>query len=88
MRRLKNTSGTFSLTPPLARGPPTLPPKSVDHLITDPPYSEVTHATAAAERDEKYARVATERLEAEVRGLSLRDARAGQTSIFDTLGAP
>ena len=40
------------------------------------------------ERDEKYARVATERLEAEVRGLSLRDARAGQTSIFDTLGAP
>lgn len=40
------------------------------------------------ERDEKYAQVATERLEAEVRGLSLRDARAGQTSIFDLAGAP
>lgn len=38
------------------------------------------------ERDEKYAGVATERLRAEDRGLSLRDARAGQTSIFDTLG--
>ena len=40
------------------------------------------------ERNEKYAQVARERLEAEVRGLSLRDARAGQTSIFDLAGAP
>lgn len=38
------------------------------------------------ERDEKYAAVATERLDAEVRGLSLRAARAGQTSIFDLAG--
>ena len=37
------------------------------------------------ERDEKYAAVARERLEAESRGLSLRDARAGQISIFDTV---
>lgn len=40
------------------------------------------------ERDAKYAQVARERLAAEVRGLSLRDARAGQTSIFDLAGAP
>lgn len=38
------------------------------------------------EKDAKYAAVATERLEAEERGLTLRDARAGQTSIFDALG--
>jgi 16S rRNA G966 N2-methylase RsmD len=38
------------------------------------------------ERDEKYAAIARERLAAEERGLSLRDARAGQTSIFDVLG--
>ena len=37
-------------------------------------------------KDAKYAAVATERLEAEERGLTLRDARAGQTSIFDALG--
>ena len=40
------------------------------------------------ERDEKYAAVAQGRLAAEARGLTLKDARAGQTSIFDTLGAP
>lgn len=38
------------------------------------------------EKDEKYAAIARERLEAESRGLSLRDARAGQSSIFDVLG--
>lgn len=38
------------------------------------------------EREEKYAQVARERLAAEDRGLSLRDARAGQTSIFDAIG--
>jgi site-specific DNA-methyltransferase (adenine-specific) len=40
------------------------------------------------ERDAKYAAVARERLLAEERGLSLREARAGQSSIFDVLGAP
>lgn len=40
------------------------------------------------ERDEKYAAIARERLEAESRGLTLRAARAGQTTIFDVLGAP
>lgn len=39
------------------------------------------------ERDPKYAAIARERLEAEVRGLSLKDARAGQASIFDVLKA-
>lgn len=38
------------------------------------------------ERDEKYYAVAVERLKAEERGLTLRDARAGQRSIFDALG--
>lgn len=38
------------------------------------------------ERDERYAAVARERLRAEERGLSLREARAGQTTIFDALG--
>lgn len=37
------------------------------------------------EKDATYAQVARERLEAEERGLTLRDARAGQTSIFDAL---
>ena len=37
------------------------------------------------EKDAKYARVAQDRLAAEMRGLSLRDVRAGQTSIFDVL---
>jgi site-specific DNA-methyltransferase (adenine-specific) len=39
------------------------------------------------EKDERYAAIARERLEAESRGLTLRDARHGQTSIFDALGA-
>lgn len=34
------------------------------------------------ERDEKYAAIARERLEAESQGLSLRDARAGQAALF------
>ncbi len=38
------------------------------------------------ERDPKYAAIAHERLAAEDRGLTLRDSRAGQTSIFDVLG--
>ena len=38
------------------------------------------------ERDAKYYAVAVERLKAEERGLTLRDARAGQRSIFDALG--
>lgn len=37
------------------------------------------------EKDAKYAQVARERLAAEVRGLTLRDARAGQRSIFDAM---
>lgn len=40
------------------------------------------------EREPKYAAIARERLEAESRGLSLREARAGQSSIFDVLDAP
>lgn len=40
------------------------------------------------ERDAKYAQVARERLEAEGRGLTLSAARAGQTSIFDTMVKP
>lgn len=38
------------------------------------------------EREPKYAAIARERLEAETRGLSLREARLGQSSIFDVLG--
>lgn len=34
------------------------------------------------ERDEKYAAIATERLQAEANGLSLRDSRAGQIPMF------
>lgn len=37
------------------------------------------------EKDPKYAAIASERLEAESRGLTLRDARHGQASIFDVL---
>ena len=37
------------------------------------------------EKDAKYAAIARERLEAESRGLSLKAARAGQSSIFDVL---
>lgn len=39
------------------------------------------------EREPKYAEIARERLRAEERGLSLREARAGQSSIFDVLGS-
>jgi len=38
------------------------------------------------EREPKYAAIARERLRAEERGLSLREARLGQSSIFDVLG--
>lgn len=38
------------------------------------------------EKDAKYAAIARERLSAETRGLTLRDSRAGQSSIFDVLG--
>lgn len=37
------------------------------------------------EKDARYAQLATDRLTAETRGLSLREARAGQSSIFDIL---
>lgn len=37
------------------------------------------------EKDAKYHAIAVERLQAEERGLSLREARAGQTSIFDLI---
>jgi site-specific DNA-methyltransferase (adenine-specific) len=40
------------------------------------------------ERDEKYAQVARERLAAEDRGLSLRDARAGQMGLADLWATP
>lgn len=40
------------------------------------------------EKDAKYAAIARERLRAEDRGLTLRDARAGQSSIFDVLDEP
>ncbi len=39
------------------------------------------------ELDPRYAAIATERLQAEERGLSLREARAGQTTFADLLGA-
>lgn len=38
------------------------------------------------EREPKCHAIAVERLRAEERGLSLREARAGQSSIFDVLG--
>ena len=38
------------------------------------------------EKSEAYAAIATERLKAEERGLSLREARAGQTTFSDLLG--
>lgn len=37
------------------------------------------------EREPKYAAIARERLEAESRGLTLKDSRLGQSSIFDVL---
>lgn len=64
-------------------------------LVVDPYFGSGTTGVAAlrlgrrvigVERDPRYAAAARERLEAESRGLSLRDARAGQTSIFDMVG--
>ena len=40
------------------------------------------------EKDARSAEIARERIDAETRGLSMREARAGQSSIFDVLGAP
>lgn len=69
---------------------------SVGEVILDPFAGSGTTGVACLrlgrrfigiEREPKYAAVARERLRAEERGLSLREARAGQTSIFDALGA-
>jgi site-specific DNA-methyltransferase (adenine-specific) len=66
-----------------------------DELSLDPFAGSGTTGVAALrlgrrciliERDEKYAAIARERMAAEERGLSLREARAGQSSIFDVLG--
>jgi site-specific DNA-methyltransferase (adenine-specific) len=40
------------------------------------------------EKSETYAATARERLDAEARGLTVGAARAGQTTLFDVLGAP
>jgi site-specific DNA-methyltransferase (adenine-specific) len=65
-----------------------------DELILDPFCGSGTTGVACLrlgrrfigiEKDKRYAAIARERLEAEDRGLSLRDARQGQTSIFDVL---
>ena len=62
-----------------------------DDLVLDPFCGSGTTGVACLrlgrrfigiERDEKYAAVARERLEAESQGLSLRDARAGQLPMF------
>lgn len=64
-------------------------------LILDPFCGSGTTGVAAVrlqrrfigiEIDPKYAAVARERIAAELRGLSLHAARAGQSSIFDVLG--
>jgi site-specific DNA-methyltransferase (adenine-specific) len=66
-----------------------------DELVLDPFAGSGTTGVACLrlgrrfigiERDAKYHAVAVERLRAEERGLSLREARAGQTTIFDALG--
>jgi site-specific DNA-methyltransferase (adenine-specific) len=68
-----------------------------DELILDPFCGSGTTGVACLrlgrrfigiERDAKYAAIAVERLEAESRGLSLKDLRLGQTSIFDVLETP
>lgn len=65
-----------------------------DDLVLDPFCGSGTTGVACLrlgrrfigiEKDAKYAAIAQERLAAEDRGLNLRDARAGQTSIFDAL---
>jgi site-specific DNA-methyltransferase (adenine-specific) len=65
-----------------------------DDLVLDPFCGSGTTGVACLrlgrrfigiEKDEKYAAIARERLEAESRGLTLRDVRHGQTSIFDAL---
>lgn len=62
-----------------------------DDLVLDPFCGSGTTGVACLrlgrrfigiERDEKYAAVARERLEAESKGLTLRDARAGQLPMF------
>jgi site-specific DNA-methyltransferase (adenine-specific) len=62
-----------------------------DELVLDPFAGSGTTGVAClrlgrrvicVEKDAKYAAVARERLAAESQGLSLRDARAGQTSLF------
>lgn len=66
-----------------------------DELILDPFAGSGTTGVACLrlgrrfigiEREPKYHAVAVERLRAEERGLTLRDARAGQSSLFDVLG--
>lgn len=65
-----------------------------DHVVLDPFCGSGTTGVACIrlgrrfvgiEKDAHYAEVARERLEAESRGLTLRAARAGQTSIFDVM---
>lgn len=67
------------------------PPNS---LIVDPFCGSGTTGVAALRKGHRflgfelsphYAKTARERLDAEVRGLTLQDARAGQTSIFDAV---
>lgn len=62
-----------------------------DHVVLDPFCGSGTTGVAALrlgrrfigiERDQKYAAVARERLAAESQGLTLRQARAGQTTLF------
>jgi site-specific DNA-methyltransferase (adenine-specific) len=66
-----------------------------DELVLDPFAGSGTTGVACLrlgrrfigiEKSDRYAEVARERLRAEERGLSLREARAGQTTIFDALG--
>lgn len=68
-----------------------------DDLVLDPFAGSGTTGVAClrlgrrfigVERDAAYARKARARLDAEVRGLSLRDAERGQASLFDAMGAP